>query len=166
MGHGYLIMDYIEKTEAEMLSEFKDELHHDRKPRINFIKDLSHIILALNQSPLHRIGSRTIDERGVLMLTNRPLAHHFHSLENEGIPTNIPRDLPYMTTNTYYTDLLGFHDSYIRNQPNLWPTRKTTFHRWQICLQCEHFFPVSQPTTFDMDHLFSISPTYIEATSL
>ncbi|KAH8746164.1 hypothetical protein F5882DRAFT_387429 [Hyaloscypha sp. PMI_1271] len=116
--HGYLIMDYIETTEAEMLSESWDELRHDRNLRTNFFKDLSHIMLALSQSPLPRIGSWTIDERGVLMLTNRPLAHHFHSLENEGIPTNIPRNLTYMTTDAYYTDLLGCHDSRIRNQPN------------------------------------------------
>jgi len=111
-------MDYIEKTDAEMLSESWDEFHHDRALRTNFFKDLSHIMLALSQSPLPRIGSWTIDEQGVLMLINRPLAHHFHSLENEGIPTNIPRDLTYTTTDAYYTDLLACHDSRIRNQPN------------------------------------------------
>ncbi|PVH73310.1 hypothetical protein DL98DRAFT_552741 [Cadophora sp. DSE1049] len=75
-------------------------------------------MLALSQSPLPRIRSWTIDEQGVLMLTNRPLAHHFHFLENEGIPTNILRNLTYMTTDAYYTDLLKYHDSRIRNQPN------------------------------------------------
>ena len=111
-------MDYIETTDAELLSESWDDLRHDRNLRSNFFKDLSHIMLTLSQLPLPRIGSWTIDERGVLMLTNRPLAHHFHSLENEGILTNIPRHLTYTTTDAYYTDLLACHDSRIRNQPN------------------------------------------------
>jgi hypothetical protein len=111
-------MDYIETTDAKMLSESWDEFCHDRDLRTNFFKDLSRIMLALSQLPLPRIGSWTIDERGVLMLTNRPLAHHFHSLENEGIPTNIPRNLTYTTTDAYYADLLACHDSRIRNQPN------------------------------------------------
>ena len=111
-------MDYIETTDAELLSESWDELRHNRDLRSNFFKDLSRIMLTLSQLPLPRIGSWTIDERGVLMLTNRPLAHHFHSLENEGISTNIPRHLTYNTTDAYYTDLLACHDSRIRNQPN------------------------------------------------
>jgi hypothetical protein len=111
-------MDYIETTDAEMLSESWDEFHHDHNLRTNFFKDLSRIMLTLSQLPLPCIGSWTIDERGVLRLTNRPLAHHFHSLENEGIPTNIPRNLTYTTTDAYYADLLSCHDSRIRNQPN------------------------------------------------
>lgn len=111
-------MDYIEETDAKMLSESWDEFQHDRTRRTNFFKDLAHIMLALSQSPLPRIGSWTIDDQGVLRLTNRPLAHQFHSLENENIPTNIPRNLTYASTDAYYNDLLACHDSRIRNQPN------------------------------------------------
>ena len=101
-----------------MLSESWDELCHDRDLRTNFFKDLSYIMLAWNQSPLPCIGPWTINERGILMLTNRPLALHFHSIENEGIPTNLPKNLTYTTTDAYYTDLLACHDSRIRHQPN------------------------------------------------
>ena len=111
-------MDYIETTDAKLLSESWDELHHNPDLRTNLFKDLSHIMLNLSQLPLPRIGSWTINDRGVLMLSNRPLAHHFHSLENEGISTNIPRNLTYITADAYYTDLLACHDSRIRNQPN------------------------------------------------
>ncbi|KAH8588039.1 hypothetical protein B0O99DRAFT_640224 [Bisporella sp. PMI_857] len=52
------------------------------------------------------------------MLSNRPLAHHFHSFENEGISTNIPRNLTYLTMDAYCADLLACHDSHIRHQPN------------------------------------------------
>lgn len=111
-------MDHLETADAQLLSETWGELRHNRDLRTNFFRDLSHIMLSLSQSPLPHIGSWTIDERGVLMLSNRPLAHHFHSLENEGISINIPRNLTYMATDTYYTDLLVCHDSRIRNQPN------------------------------------------------
>jgi hypothetical protein len=86
--------------------------------RVNLFRDLSRIILSLSQLPLPRIGSWTIDERGVLTLANRPLIHQFQSLENEGIPTNIARTLTYTTADAYYIDLLACHDNRIRNQPN------------------------------------------------
>jgi hypothetical protein len=52
------------------------------------------------------------------MLLNRPLAYYFYSLENEGILTNILRNLIYTTTDVYYTDLLVCYNSRIQNQPN------------------------------------------------
>lgn len=118
LGHGYLIMDYIENADAEMLADSWDELRHNCDLKNNLFRDLSRIILTLSQISLPRIGSWTLNERGVLTLTNRPLAHQFHALENEGIPTNIPRQRTYMTTDTYYMDLLACHDSRIRYQPN------------------------------------------------
>lgn len=116
--HGYLIMDYIETTDTEMLSETWTSHCQDQELRSNLFRDLSRIILSLTQLPLPRIGSWTIDDRGFLTLTNRPSIHQFHSLENEHIPTNIARTLTYTTTDTYYLDLLACHDSRIRNQPN------------------------------------------------
>ncbi len=118
LEHGYLIMDYIETSDAEMLSETWTNLCQSQDLRVNLFRDLSRIILSLSQLPLPRIGSWTIDERGVLTLTNRPLIHQFQSLENEGIPTNIARTLTYTTADAYYIDLLACHDNRIRNQPN------------------------------------------------
>lgn len=118
LEHGYLIMDYIETSDAEMLSETWTNLCQSQDLRANLFRDLSRIILSLSQLPLPRIGSWTIDERGVLTLANRPLIHQFQSPENEGIPTNIARNLTYTTTDAYYIDLLACHDNRIRNQPN------------------------------------------------
>ncbi|KAK0101945.1 hypothetical protein ONS95_001246 [Cadophora gregata] len=115
---GYLVIDYIEATRGKMLSESWDELRHDRERRSNLFSGLSRIILSLAQSPLPRIGSLTIDEYGVLCLSNRPLTLRLQHLENEGIPTNIDRSLTYSTTDSYLLDLLLCHDSRIRNQPN------------------------------------------------
>lgn len=116
--HGYLLMEYIDTEDATMLSETWTDCCQNHDLRANLFKDLSRIILSLSRFPMPCIGSWTIDNHGVLKLANRPLIHQFHSLENEHIPTNIPRSLTYTTTDAYYLDLLACHDSRIRNQPN------------------------------------------------
>lgn len=65
-----------------------------------------------------RIGSFIIDHDGFLQLTNRPLPLEIQDLENERIPTSIPRDFTYSTVDSYVTDILGFHNSRLQNQPN------------------------------------------------
>src|SRR5580700_2489332 len=84
LGVGYLIMDYIEETDGKMLSESWEKLRHNQNRRTNLFRDLSRIILSLAQLPLPRIGSLTIDDRGILTLSNRPLTLRLHHLENEG----------------------------------------------------------------------------------
>lgn len=39
-------------------------------------------------------------------------------LENDNIQTDLPRDFTYSTVESYVTDILGAHDSRLRNQPN------------------------------------------------
>jgi len=56
--------------------------------------------------------------RGILTLSNRPLTLRLHHLENEGVQTNINRDLIYSTTEAYLLNLLACHDNRIRYQPN------------------------------------------------
>ncbi|TVY53166.1 hypothetical protein LCER1_G005575, partial [Lachnellula cervina] len=92
---------------SQMLSETWTERSQSQDLRANLIRDISRIILSLSQLPLSRIGSWTIDGRGVLTLANRPLIHQYQSPENEGIPTYIARILTYTTTNSYYTNLLA-----------------------------------------------------------
>lgn len=75
-------------------------------------------MLSLARVPFPRIGSLTMDDRGVVSLTNRPLTLQLHQLENEGIPTHIPRSLTYPSSDTYLADLLACHDSRIRHRPN------------------------------------------------
>lgn len=111
-------MDFIEETDGTMLSDSWDERREDQGLRTNLFRSLSRILLSLSQSPLPRIGSWTIDHTGKLSLTNRPLLCQIHMAENEGVPTGIPRKLVYVTTDTFYSDLLACHDSRIRNQPN------------------------------------------------
>lgn len=113
---GYLLMDYVK--DGRMLSETWGTLHEDRNRRTTLFRDVARIILSLSKVQFPRIGSLTMDNHGVVTLTNRPLGLQLHQLENQGIPTGIPRDLTYVTSDTYLLDLLSCHDRRIRHQPN------------------------------------------------
>lgn len=101
-----------------MLSESWETLRHDLDRRTILFRDLSRIILSLGRFPFPRIGSLTIDNCGVLSLTNRPLTCTLQQLENLGIPTDIPRDQTYSSTDMYFADLLAYHDNRMRYMPN------------------------------------------------
>jgi hypothetical protein len=101
-----------------MLSETWGDLCGDYDRRKTLFRDLSRIMVSLAQVQFPRIGSLAMDDRGVVSLTNRPLTLQLHQLENEGIPTHIPRNLTYPSTDTYFADLLACHDSRIRHRPN------------------------------------------------
>jgi len=51
-------------------------------------------------------------------LSNRPLSMELQELENEKIPTELSRDDTYSRVGSYVIDILGTHDSRLRNQPN------------------------------------------------
>lgn len=118
LEHGYLLMDFIDEPEVQMLSDTWDKFPHQPDKTANFYRGLSRIMLSLSQSPLPRVGSWTMDTNGILKLTNRPLTLRLHQLENAGIPTNLSRDLTYPSTDSYYLDMLSCHDNRIRYQPN------------------------------------------------
>jgi hypothetical protein len=118
MGVGYLLIEYIEEEQGGMLSNTWPEKQHDIRLRTNFFRDLSRILLSVTRIPLPKIGSFVIDHNGFLRLTNRPLSLEIQDLENEEIPTNIPRDYTYSTVDSYVTDILRIHDSRLRHQPN------------------------------------------------
>jgi hypothetical protein len=112
------VLDYIEAESGKMLSDSWEQLRHDPVRRANLFKDLSRIILSVSQLSLPRIGSLTLDDQGILSLTNRPLTLQIHQLENEGVRTEIPRSLTYSSTMAYVLDLLGCHDLRFRCKPN------------------------------------------------
>ena len=113
---GYLLLQYIE--DGQMLSETFDSHMGDPSRRQNLFKDLSRIMISLARIHQPRIGSFTIDNEGFISLSNRPLTLRLQVLENEGIPTNIPRLRTYECTESYALDLLGYHDSRLLCQPN------------------------------------------------
>ncbi|RMZ82656.1 hypothetical protein DV738_g1636, partial [Chaetothyriales sp. CBS 135597] len=113
---GYLVLEYIE--EGRMLSETFDSQMGDPSRRQNLFADLSRIMISLARVPQPRIGSFTIDNKGFVSLTNRPLTLQLHALENEGIPTNMDRFRTYECTESYALDLLACHDNRLLHQPN------------------------------------------------
>lgn len=115
---GYLVIDYIEEGDGTMLSESWKEFRHDKIRRDTLFQGLSRIILSLGRVPLPRIGSFTMNNKGVVSLTNRPLTLRLQQLENERIPTNMSRDLTYTTIEPYLLDKFALHDSRLRYQPN------------------------------------------------
>lgn len=115
---GYLLIEYIEEDRGRMLSSTWSLTRDDVKLRANFCHDLCRIYLSLSRAPLPRIGSFVIDNNGFLRLNNHPLSLGIQGLENERIPTDIPRDYTYSTVDSYVMDTLSFHDSRLRNQPN------------------------------------------------
>lgn len=97
-----------------MLSESCEEKRQDKSRRTNLFRDLSRMILLLGRILLARIGSFTLDDTGMLSLTNRPLTLRLQELENGGIPIYITRGNTYTTVEPYILDLLVFHDSRLR----------------------------------------------------
>ncbi|KAL8809338.1 MAG: hypothetical protein Q9200_003508 [Gallowayella weberi] len=90
----------------------------DENLRKNLFRDLSRIILSIGRVPLPRIGSFTIDDNGVLSLTNRPLSIPLHELENGGTPTSIGKKDTYTAIDPYALDLLTCHENRVQYQPN------------------------------------------------
>lgn len=101
-----------------MLSESWDQGRHNAQLRTNLFRSLSDLMLALARTPLSKIGSFIVDEKGYLKLRNRPLTLEIQGLENESIPVDIPRDFTYSTADAYINDILAFHESRLRHQPN------------------------------------------------
>ncbi|OJJ36408.1 hypothetical protein ASPWEDRAFT_49912 [Aspergillus wentii DTO 134E9] len=89
----------------------------DKTRRRNLFSDLANIMLSLSRIKLPRIGSLTMNNDGVIRLTNRPLTLRLQTLENEDIPT-IPRNSTYESVEPYLLDLLQCHDNRINYQPN------------------------------------------------
>ncbi|KAL8652565.1 MAG: hypothetical protein Q9210_002609 [Variospora velana] len=118
LKYGFLLISYIERHDGVMLLETWEDQQHDKAKRTNLFRGLSQIMLSLSRIPLPRIGSFTLDDQGVISLTNRPLTLRLHELENEGVPTGIARSDTYTSIEPYALDLLGYHESLLRYRPN------------------------------------------------
>lgn len=112
----YLVIEHV--AEGRALSETWQQHHDDPIRRANLFKDLSGIMLSIAKIPQPRIGSWTIDNRGMLTLINRPLTVRLHQFENQNIPTDVPRNRTYGSADGYYSDILAYHNYRMRYQPN------------------------------------------------
>ncbi|PYI29997.1 hypothetical protein BP00DRAFT_347328 [Aspergillus indologenus CBS 114.80] len=118
LGVGYLLIDYLDVSRGRMLSASWNQGRHEPRLRMNLFRSLSDIMLAITRTPLPRIGSFIVDEKGYLRLRNRPLTLEIQDLENQHVPVDIPRDFTYSTVDSYVNDILAFHESRLRHQLN------------------------------------------------
>lgn len=118
INSGYVLVQYIGRSEATMLSEVWEEKQHDENLRSNLFKGIAQILLEFARVPVPQIGSFIIDDDGFLMLCNRPLSNEIPLLESNNIPVDIPRDMMYLTTDSYVADILKYHDNRLQYQPN------------------------------------------------
>ncbi|KAK2798120.1 hypothetical protein FQN50_008931 [Emmonsiellopsis sp. PD_5] len=116
----YLLLDFIDESQGEMLSNTWSEKYTDKSLRTNFFRNLSKIMVTLSRKPLPKIGSFIIDDDGILCLENRPLTVELQVLENEHIPLDnvIPRQQTFHGVDSYVNRLLSMHDTRLRHQPN------------------------------------------------
>lgn len=80
---GYMLIEYIDETRGKMLSYTWEDNRHRKDLRSNLFRGLSRILLMLAKVPVPRIGSFTIDDKGFLVLNNRPLSLELQQLESE-----------------------------------------------------------------------------------
>ncbi|KAI9756199.1 MAG: hypothetical protein M4579_003939 [Chaenotheca gracillima] len=114
----YMLIEYIEPSKGSMLSSLWDEGSDQPKLRANLCRDLSRIMLSLGRLPLPRIGSFTMDNAGIVTLTNRPLTDQIALLESAGVDSGIPRNRTYTAMEPYLLDTLKYHDNRLVGQPN------------------------------------------------
>ncbi|OBT76714.1 hypothetical protein VF21_03925 [Pseudogymnoascus sp. 05NY08] len=109
-------MSYV--TDGAMLSRSWEAQRHDSDKRSNLFHGLARIMLSLGKPRLPRIGSFTLDNSGIISLTNRPLTLRLQALENEGINTDMSSDYTYSAVDQYLLDFLNCHNNRIYQQPN------------------------------------------------
>jgi Phosphotransferase enzyme family len=112
---GYVVLS---EAKGEPLHKSWEDHRHNKSYQSRLFRGLARIFLSLNEKPLPRIGSLALDSRGVITLSNRPLTLYLQKLENDGIPSGIPRQRTYTSVEPYISDLLSFQDNKILCQPN------------------------------------------------
>ncbi len=115
---GYLLLEYIEPSTGQMLSNTWGKHQEDPARKQNLFRGIARLILSLARVPQARIGSFRFHDNGTVALTNRPLSCSTMILENDGAPRIIQRDDTYMCTDAFLSDMLTFHDHRFLSQPN------------------------------------------------
>jgi hypothetical protein len=112
------ISSSVSEAKGEPLHKSWEDHRHDKSYRSRLFRGLARISLSLNENPLPRIGSLILDSRGLITLSNRSLTLYLQMLENEGIPSGIPRQRTYTSVEPYISDLLSIQDNRILYQLN------------------------------------------------
>nr|POE56220.1 hypothetical protein CFP56_69173 [Quercus suber] len=101
---GYLLLEYV--VDGRMLSSSWQQHRKDERRCGNLYRSISNILLDLAKVPLPRIGSWTLDNRGVISLTSRPLLDLTVLWNRHEISTPVPKSM------------LAYQDARMQHQPN------------------------------------------------
>ncbi|EJP66626.1 phosphotransferase enzyme family protein [Beauveria bassiana ARSEF 2860] len=115
LDYGFLLLS---KARGKSLAFSWGKHCQEKAYRENLFRSLARISLSLHSIPFNRIGALSLQPNMSIAMTNRPLHLYFHMLENEGIPSGIPRDRTYAETEAYISDLITVQDNKLRHQPN------------------------------------------------
>lgn len=115
LASGFLL---ISEAAGKSLAASWHKHNQDEEHKKNLFRGLAQIALSMNAVAQPRIGSLSLQTDNTISLTNRPLNLYMHMVENEGIPTRIPRQRTYLDTDSYVSDLLSLQSSKLQNQPN------------------------------------------------
>ncbi|KAM3537540.1 hypothetical protein ARSEF1564_009542 [Beauveria bassiana] len=115
---GYLLIEMIDQSRGEMLSESWDEHSADPKRLDNLQRGLARMMLSLASVELPRIGAFRLDRDGYLRLDNRPISVTTMMHENEGLPLDLPRDRTISSSTELVLSHVATFESRMIHQPN------------------------------------------------
>ncbi|KAJ6781954.1 hypothetical protein PWT90_02019 [Aphanocladium album] len=113
---GFLVLS---EAEGKPLAKTWGDHFENKNYRSTLFRGLARIALSLNSTRQPRIASLSLQpDNRTISLCNRPLNMHMHMIENDGVPSGIPRERTYLEVDPYISDLLSLQDSKLRYQPN------------------------------------------------
>ncbi|XWW99553.1 hypothetical protein V2A60_007563 [Cordyceps javanica] len=115
---GYLLIELIDQSRGEMLSESWDEYSTDPKRLDNLQRGLARMMLSLASVELPRIGAFQLDHDGYLRLDNRPISVTTTMHENESLPLDLPRHRTMSSSTELVLSQLAAFESRMVHQPN------------------------------------------------
>lgn len=114
----YMLLEYIDSTTGQMLSNTWDLHRNDQTRRTRLFRGMAHIISSLARIPQPRIASFDLNSDGTITLTSRPQICSIIMLENEGAHRTIQRNETYTSIEPFVADMLSLHDNSFLSDPN------------------------------------------------
>lgn len=104
-NYGSLLLEYV--TSGRPLSSTWRQYRQDKNRCTNLYRSISNILLDLAKVSHPRIGSWTMDNRGVISLTNRPLLDLTMLWNRHSIPVPVPKVPRYQILAIYLLAMLN-----------------------------------------------------------
>lgn len=113
-----------------MLSESWDANHSNPQLQENLQRSLARTMLSLASIHLPRIGSFRLNNKGYLVLENRPLSVQWTIHQNEGLPLELESTTTFSSVKEYVLFHLATFENRLLHQPNSVVDKNDAY--WQI----------------------------------